>query len=115
VILKAKKPSVIRFWWFWYLLSSDSADFKHNFTTAWSQKESEKPLDTFLFVDESWILVPLRFSEEPASDRKTIQQLKLFYRLLKVSNGLAELLIPKRLEEIIAVKVSKLSLINVVQ
>jgi hypothetical protein len=89
-----------------YLIISDFRDFEQNFSTAWSQKAASLSVDTLLFVKDMSISAPMRFAEANVTTEETIQQIKLFYRLLKTKRGLPEVIIPRRLRRIDAVDVS---------
>ena len=85
-------------------------DFEHNIVEAWGERSDGSRLLVHVFTEDEHMQVPIIMPEAPTDDA-VLSQLKMFYRVLKLNRGLAELLIPRELARIdtVTVSVSRLS------
>ena len=86
-------------WWCIYLLISDTADFRQNYMVAWHQRQERS---IRISVSDEFLVIPI---PQDVNDEAFLRRLRMFYRMIKVGQGLPGLLLPKKLERIDCVKV----------
>lgn len=126
-------PPTAAFWWYGYLLFADISDFEHNFVNAWGRRPTGSIMATnsaiiaglaaaadlaasvvgylleprrlvVMIVENEHLNIPIL--SDNLNDSALLEQLRMFYRYLKVKQGLVELLIPRLLIQIDCVEVS---------
>lgn len=86
-------------WWFTYLLISDMSDFKQNYIEAWRQHQEQSII---ISVSDHILMIP---TPHAVDDEVLLRHLRMFYRMIKVEQGIPGLLLPKKLERIDCVEV----------
>ena len=109
-MLKQKYRRATWLWWWVYQYIATGHDFEHNIVEAWGEREDGTRLLIHVFTEDEHMQVPI-IVPEPPTDDAVLSQLKMFYRVLKLKRGLAELLIPRELSRIDTVTVSRFPLL----
>lgn len=75
------------------------ADFKQNYMEAWRQRHERS---IRISVRDEFLMIPI---PHDVNDEALLRRLRMFYRMIKVEQGIPGLLLPRKLERIDCVKV----------
>lgn len=87
-------------WWFICLLISDMNDFRQNYMEAWRQRQEQS---IRISVSDEFLMIPI---PQALNDETLLRRLRMFYRMIRVGQGIPGLLLPKKLERIDCVEIS---------
>jgi hypothetical protein len=104
LLLKADKPKRTKFWWYCYFFAASSQEFETNYMSAWNEHNTDPPNTMMIFMGDETLKIPSL--EGDSHDQTRLQHLHMFYHLLKLRRGIAELIIPRTLIRIDWVEVS---------
>ncbi|MCJ1430098.1 hypothetical protein MMC29_008013 [Sticta canariensis] len=101
ILLSSERPAaVVWTWWLYYFLISDMADFKQNYMEAWRQRHKGS---IRIYVSDQFLTIPI---PHDVNDEALLRRLRMFYRMIKVEQGIPGLLLPRQLGRIDCVKIS---------
>lgn len=75
-------------------------DFRQNYVEAWRQQHEQS---IRISVSDEFLMMPI---PEASDDEVMLKRLRMFYRMMRVGQGIPGLLLPKNLERIDCVEVS---------
>lgn len=74
-------------------------DFRQNYMEAWRQRQEQS---IRISVSDEFLMIPI---PQALNDETLLRRLRMFYRMIRVGQGIPGLLLPKKLERIDCVEV----------